>query len=50
MTISSLVDPNSGSEIGSIDLVPPANRLTLRAIVVLSVWCGLVAGLLEVAS
>jgi arylsulfatase A-like enzyme len=50
MTSSSLVDPSTGSEIDSTDPVPPTFRPTLQAIIALSVWCGLVAGLLEVGA
>ena len=50
MTSSRLVDPSTGSEIGSTDPVPPTFRPTLPAIIALSAWCGLVAGLLEVGA
>jgi arylsulfatase A-like enzyme len=50
MSSSSLVDPGTGSEIGSTDPVPPTFGPTLRVIVALSIWCGLVAGLLEVGA
>ena len=48
MTSSSLVDTSTGSVSGSTDPVPATFRPML-AIIALSSWCGLVAGLLEVA-
>ena len=50
MTSSRLVDTSTGSVSGSTDPVSPTFRPTLQAIIALSAWCGLVAGLLEVAS
>ena len=49
MTSSTPVDSSTGSAIGSADPVPPQFRPTLLTIIALSAWCGLVAGLLEVA-
>src|SRR5262249_33668908 len=50
MTSSTFVDTSTGSAIGSTDPVPPQFQPTLRTIFALSAWCGLVAGLLEVAA
>ncbi len=50
MTSSTPVDTSTGSAIGSTDPVPPQFRPTLQTIIALSAWCGLVAGLLEVAA
>jgi arylsulfatase A-like enzyme len=50
MTSSTTVDTCAGTAIGSRDPVPPQFRPTLQTVVALSVWCGLVAGLLEVAA
>ena len=49
MTISAPVDTSTGSAIGSTDPVPRQFPPTLQTIIALSAWCGLVAGLLEVA-
>ena len=50
MTSSTPVDTSTGSAIGSTDPVPPTFGPTLPAIIALSAWCGLIAGLLEVAA
>ena len=50
MTSSTPVDTSSGSPIGSTDPGPPTFRPTLQAIIAVSAWCGLVAGLLEVGA
>ena len=50
MSSSTPIDTSTGSAIGSTDPVPPPFRPTARTIIALSAWCGLVAGLLEVAA
>jgi arylsulfatase A-like enzyme len=50
MTRSTPADTSTGRAIGSLDPVRPRSRPTLPTIVALSAWCGLVAGLLEVAA
>jgi arylsulfatase A-like enzyme len=50
MISSTPADISTGSAIGSTDPVPPQFRRTLQTIIALSAWCGLVAGLLEVAA
>jgi arylsulfatase A-like enzyme len=49
MTSSIPVDTGISSAIGSTKPVPSQFRPTLQTIIALSAWCGLVAGLLEVA-
>jgi arylsulfatase A-like enzyme len=50
MTSSTGVDTSTGGATGSTDPVRPRSRPALRTIFALSAWCGLVAGLLEVAA
>jgi arylsulfatase A-like enzyme len=50
MTRSTPVGTSTGRAIGPTDPVRPRSRPTLRAIFAMSAWCGLVAGLLEVAA
>ncbi len=50
MSSSSLVETSNGSANGSTVSVPPRSGPQLQAIIALSAWCGLVAGLLEVAA
>jgi arylsulfatase A-like enzyme len=50
MTSSTPVDTNTGSAIGSTDPVRSQFRPTIATLIALSAWCGLVAGLLEVAA
>jgi arylsulfatase A-like enzyme len=50
MTTSTPVDTSTGRAIGSPDPVRPRSRPTLPTIFAMSAWCGLVAGLLEVAT
>ncbi len=50
MTISTPDDTQTRGEIGARDPATAQFPLTLPAMITLSVWCGLVAGLLEVAA
>ena len=50
MTNPTTMDTSTGNAVGSTDPVPPQRRLTLPTIVLLYVWCGLFAGLLEVGA
>jgi arylsulfatase A-like enzyme len=50
MTNPTTMDAGTGSAVGPTDPVPPQRRSTLQTIILLSVWCGLVAGLLEVGA
>jgi arylsulfatase A-like enzyme len=50
MTNPTTMDTGTASAVGSRDPVPPQCRLTLQTIIFLSVWCGLVAGFLEVGA
>ena len=50
MTHPTTMDTGTASAVGSTDPVPPQCRLTLQTIIFLSVWCGLVAGFLEVGA
>ena len=50
MTNPTTMDTSTGSAVGSTDPVSPQRRSALQTIILLYVWCGLFAGLLEVGA